>query len=230
LQAATVNRPYVAVQSRQHCAPFVATAQHCIETTVMADGLDIQAHGTAGEFDDVLSVNQRVFAAVTLWLVRGGVAAAAVFLALLTAPLAGAGSRPPLTGGSMTVATSNHTAGARGVRLTLTLQYVMRCANPGPGPLVVSFPAGMKLPKQFASGAVKLAGKPVAADVDGRQVTVTVPPHKGMLCDMMGVGSVSLTFARSAKLANPAQAGSYRFKATHRSRAFTAKLAIKPSA
>ena len=130
----------------------------------------------------------------------------------------------------MTVAASPHVAGARGVRLALTLQYVMRCSNPGPGPLVVSFPAAMKLPKHFAPGAVKLAGKPVAADVDRHQLTVTVARYRGIMCDMMGVGSVTLSFARSAKLANPAQPGSYRFKATHRGRAFTAKLAIKPAA
>ena len=112
----------------------------------------------------------------------------------------------------------------------MTLQYVMRCANPGPGPLVVGFPAAMKLPKHFAPGAVKLAGRPVAAEVSGHQLTVTVAPHKGILCDMMGVASVTLSFARSAKLANPAQAGSYRFKATHRERAFTAWLSIKPAA
>lgn len=128
----------------------------------------------------------------------------------------------------MTVAASPHVAGARGVRLTLTLQYVMRCANPGPGPLVVTFPAAMKLPKHFAPGAVKLAGKPVAAEVDGHQLTVTVARYRGIMCDMIGLGSVPLSFARSAKLANPAHAGTYQFKATHRGRAFTAKLPIKP--
>lgn len=34
-------------------------AQFGIQTTVMADGLDVQAHGTAGEFDAALSVRQR---------------------------------------------------------------------------------------------------------------------------------------------------------------------------
>jgi hypothetical protein len=130
----------------------------------------------------------------------------------------------------MTVAASSHVAGARGVRLALTLQYVMRCANPGPGPLVVTFPSAMKLPKQFAPGAVRLAGKPVAVAVDRHQLTVMVAPHKGILCDMIAIGPLTLSFARSAKLANPAQAGSYRFKATHRERAFTARLSIRPAA
>jgi subtilase family serine protease len=36
-------------------------AQFDIQTTVMADGLDVQAHGTAGEFDNALSTHQRDF-------------------------------------------------------------------------------------------------------------------------------------------------------------------------
>jgi hypothetical protein len=87
----------------------------------------------------------------------------------------------------------------------------------------------MKLPRRFAPGAVKLAGKAVAANIDGHHVTVTVAPHRGVLCDMMTVGPVTLSFAHAARLTNPPQAGSYRFKAIHRGRAFTAKLAITPA-
>jgi hypothetical protein len=161
---------------------------------------------------------------------RGGVAVAAVSLALLVAvPLAGAGSKRPSGMGSMTVTSSPRTAGAHGVRLKVTLHYEMQCNYPGAGPLVVTFPKALKLPKQFASGSVLLAGNPVAATVNGQQVTVTVPPHKGILCTMVGPGSLKLTFTRAAKLANPAHKGSYRFSATHLRRDFAATLAIQPS-
>jgi hypothetical protein len=129
--------------------------------------------------------------------------------------------------GSMTVTASPHTAGAHGVRLRLTLHYEMQCNYPGAGPLVVTFPAALKLPKHFASGSVLLAGNPVAAAVDRREVTVTVPPHKGILCAMVGPGSLKLTFTSAAKLANPTHKGSYRFTATHLGRNFTAALTIK---
>ncbi len=129
----------------------------------------------------------------------------------------------------MTVAASPHAAGAHAVRLTVTLRYVMQCGYPGVGPLVVSFPSAFKLPRRFASRTVKLDGKPVAAKIKGRRVTVNVPPPNGVLCNLMGPGSVTLAFTRAAKLANPAQAGSYGFKATHGKRTFTAKLAIKPA-
>jgi hypothetical protein len=129
----------------------------------------------------------------------------------------------------MTVAATPHVAGADGVRLDLTLHYFMQCGYAGAGPLVVTFPKGLKLPKQFPTGAITLAGKPVTANVAGRRVTVTVAPHKGMLCDVMGRGSLTLAFGRAANLTNPVHPGSYRFKATHRQRAFTAKLTIKPA-
>jgi len=153
------------------------------------------------------------------------------FLALLVAvPLADAGSsRPTGFASSMTVAASPRVAHAHGIRLTLMLRYVMQCGYPGAGPLVVTFPRALKLPPQFPTGAVQLAGKSVVASVKGRHVTVKVAPHKGLMCDVMGPGSLTLAFTRAAGLANPAHPGSYRFSATHGKRGFTAKLAIKPS-
>ena len=127
----------------------------------------------------------------------------------------------------MTVTASSHAARAHRVRLTLTLTYEMQCGYPGMGPLVVTFPSALKLPTQFAADSVRLAGKPIAATVEGRQVTVTIPPPAGTLCDTIGIGSVALTFTHGAKLANPARAGSYGFKATHGKRAFAARLVIK---
>ena len=127
----------------------------------------------------------------------------------------------------MKATASPHVAGAQAVRLTLTLRYEMQCGYAGAGPLVVTFPRAVELPQRFAAGAVRLAGKPVVATLDARHVSVTVPRHKGMLCDLMGPGSLTLTFTRAAKLANPSRAGSYSFQATHAGRAFTAKLRIK---
>jgi hypothetical protein len=161
---------------------------------------------------------------------RGGVAAALVFGALaVTVPSAGAGSKPIGTGPSMTVTASPRVARARAVRLTLTLRYEMQCGYPGKGPLAVTFPTAVKVPKQFAAGAVTLSGNAIAARVKGRRVTVTIPPHKGVLCNLIGPGALRLTFTHAAKLANPARAGSYGFRAKHADRAFAAKLKIEPA-
>ncbi len=163
--------------------------------------------------------------------VRGGVAAVAVLLAgLVAAPLAGAAGKGPPLGGSMAVSASSHSAGAHAVRLKFTLRYEMQCAYPGGGPLIVTFPSALKLPADFAVGTVLLSGKPVPATVSGRQVAVTVPPHKGMLCNIVAPGSLTLVFTHAAKLANPARAGSYHFTARHGTRAFTAALTIKQAA
>lgn len=162
---------------------------------------------------------------------RGGlVGVAALVLTLLVAvPLGGAASGPPIAVQSMTVGASPHSARAHHVRLAITLTYVMQCEYPGAGPLVVTFPSTVKLPKRFAAGSVKLAGKPVAATVSGRNVTVTIPPHAGLLCTTMGPGVVTLVFTPAAKLANPTHAGSYRFTATHTEHTFRARLVVAKS-
>jgi hypothetical protein len=130
----------------------------------------------------------------------------------------------------MTVAASSRAANARPVRLTFTLRYEMQCGYPGAGALVVTFPSTVKLPQRFAPAMVKLDGKSSTSTVNGRRVTVTIPPPQGILCETMGLGSVLLTFTARAKLANPPRAGRYRFTASHGERKFAAKLAIKSPA
>jgi hypothetical protein len=130
----------------------------------------------------------------------------------------------------MIVTASPRAARARAVHLTVTLRYEMRCGYPGGGPLVVTFPSALKLPQRLAARAVRLAGKPIEAEVKARSVIVTIPPPKGVLCNLMGLGSVTLSFTHAAKVANPARAGSYTFTARHRGLAFAAKLVIKPPA
>lgn len=127
----------------------------------------------------------------------------------------------------MTVASSPRAAGAHRVRLSVTLRYQMQCSYPGAGDLTVTFPAAVKLPKRFAAGTIKLAGKPIAATVKARKVTVSIPPPQGVLCGTVGPGSVTLVFTHKAKLSNPAQAGSYAFTAVHQKLTFAAKLAVK---
>jgi hypothetical protein len=160
--------------------------------------------------------------------VRGGIIATLVLGSLLVGVAhAGAGSKQRAADlQSMSVTASPQAASAHRVRIALTLQYRMQCNYPGAGPLVVTFPKALKVPKQLAAGAVRLAGKPIAATVDGRQVTVTIKPHVGVLCGMVGPGLLKLVFTPKAKLANPSRAGSYRFTATHTPHTFAAKLHI----
>jgi hypothetical protein len=161
---------------------------------------------------------------------RGFVAAVVLGILLVVGPSAGFASGPP-TGAvsSMTVTASTHAAKAHAVRFTVTLRYEMQCNYAGAGPVVVTFPSSLRLPTRFAAGAVELSGKPIAATVAGQRVSVTIPRHQGTFCDVMGPGSLALTFTQAAKLANPSRAGSYSFKATHGKRTFVAKLTVKPA-
>jgi hypothetical protein len=132
-----------------------------------------------------------------------------------------------LVPGGMTLTASSHTAGARNVALVLTLRYEMQCDYAGAGPLTVTFPGLQMLPKTFPKGSVLLAGKPTPATISGRRVTVIVPPHKGLICDLMGPGALQLTFTKRAGLDNPSSPGTYRFTATHTKRAFTTTFVVR---
>jgi hypothetical protein len=160
---------------------------------------------------------------------RAGVAAATLLALLVAAPPAGAGSRALSADASMTVTASPSTAGAQRVRLTLTMRYQMQCGYPGEGPLVVTFPRAVKLPKRFPAGTVRLGTKAIPAKRHRRNVTVTIPPPTSTLCGVIAPGSLVLTFTRAAKLGNPARAGAYRFEATHKGHDASATLTIKPA-
>jgi len=147
---------------------------------------------------------------------------------LVVVPSAGAGLPPRSIGASMTITASPDTVRAH-TRLGVTLRYEMQCGYPGAGPLVVKFPAALKLPSRFAAGSVRLGGKAIAAKIRGRRVTVTIPPPTGTLCGTIGPGRAVLTFTHAAELVTPARPGSYSFRATHGTHAFAAKLAIKPA-
>jgi len=165
---------------------------------------------------------------------RGGVAAILFSVTTLAAALtASAATGPPVHRptpvtplSTMSVESSSAASGAQNVQLKVTLRYQMQCGYPGAGPLAVTFPDAMAPPSSFAAKSVLLSGKPVAAKVDGSKVTVTVPIHRGLMCDVIGPGKVVLTFTKAAGLANPASPGTYRFSATHARRGFSTTLTI----
>ncbi len=66
----------------------------------------------------------------------------------------------PTRPASASVTLSSSHAGARPVALTLRLRYDMQCARPGPGPLVVTFPAAELLPAHIATRDVSVDGEP----------------------------------------------------------------------
>jgi len=137
---------------------------------------------------------------------------------------------PPVTlpaGGVATATAVPATAGARPVKLTLTLRYEMQCGRPGPGPVVVSLPAAERVPHTLARRDVSLGGKPpVRASISGHVVVLTLPPQRGIICDVIGPGILTIAFAPAAGLGNPSAAGSYAIAVRVGARAFVAHLAV----
>ncbi len=132
-------------------------------------------------------------------------------IAALTAAVAEADSvATPTRPASASVTLSSSRAGARPVVLTLRLRYEMQCARPGPGPLVVTFPAGERLPAQIAAGDVLVdEGPATSVQRSGRTVSIGLPIRHGPLCDVIAPSVLIVVFDRGAQLGNPPRAGNY---------------------
>ena len=84
------------------------------------------------------------------------------------------------------------------------------------------------MPTTFPDGPVLVDGDPVAAKAAGTRVTVAIA-HQGVICDVLGPGTLRLVFTPRAGLGNPVRAGSYRVTATHARHSFSAVLRSRPS-
>lgn len=101
-------------------------------------------------------------------------------------------------------------AGARPMQLTLTERAELQCGRVGPGPVIVTLPAGERMPATIPAAAVSVNGTaPTAVERAGRAVTLTLPRPGGVICDVIGPGTVTIRFRRSALLGNPGKPGLY---------------------
>jgi hypothetical protein len=130
---------------------------------------------------------------------------------------------------ALSVAIAPHAAGARPVLITLETHYEMQCGWPGPGALVVRFPAGMTLPTRLAVRSVIVNGKPVTPAFSGgtqRLVSVALPKRPQIMCDAIGPGTLTVTFTRGARIGLPKAAGSYVIRASHGADRFAGRLSV----
>jgi hypothetical protein len=112
--------------------------------------------------------------------------------------------------GGVTVGISNRLVGARPVALTLRFTSVLQCGQPIGPPITVVFPAREVVPRRIPTTAVTVnGGAPSSVTVSGRMVTLRIPRPE-VVCDVIGPGRIAITFARAAKLGNPARIGTYR--------------------
>lgn len=126
-----------------------------------------------------------------------------------------------------TATLSSTKAGAKPVVLTLKVHYEMICGQPGLGKAVVSLPDAVVVPSSIDTASVLVDGKPApAVSTSGHDVSISLPLHHGVSCMVVGPGTLTLTFMRSAGLGNPAKAGTYTIRVQRRTQTFRAKVQI----
>jgi hypothetical protein len=134
------------------------------------------------------------------------VAAAVAGLVLAGAPV----PAPLQPSAAITASTYEHAA--RPVALTYKLRYEMQCGNPGVGPLTLAFPAQVAVPSGVSAAEVLLDGKPAPAVARrGSALIVSLPKPPAIMCDVIGMGTLTVTITKGAGFANPKSPGVYAF-------------------
>jgi hypothetical protein len=114
--------------------------------------------------------------------------------------------------------------------LTLAVRTELQCGRLNGGELVVRLPVQERLPATVAASAVLVGGKPSGAvAVAGHTLTVSIPRPRGMMCDVIGPGTVTVVLTRAANLGNPKSAGSYPLVVARGADQFKTTLRISPA-
>jgi len=150
---------------------------------------------------------------------------------ILAATIVSAAAAAPPIGvepDSATIAATPARAAARPISVLLKLHYGMLCAQPGRGPLTITFPRAVRLPARIAASGVLLDGA-IAPSValHGRVATVGLPPVHGVICQSFVPGTLRVEFMRSARIGNPIHAGTYEVHAAIGTHSFVARLQIR---
>jgi hypothetical protein len=145
---------------------------------------------------------------------RALVCAAALYLACLAgAALASPPGRegdPGLVPGSATISLSSERVGARPVAITVTLETELQCGRIMSGPVSIRLPLRAQVPSSVASSAVLVGGKPAGdVTVGGHTVTIEIARPKGMICNVIAVGTAKIVITRAANFGNPRLPGRY---------------------
>jgi len=141
-----------------------------------------------------------------------------------------AAAAPPIGVGPdfATIAATPDRAAARPSAMLLKLHYGMLCAQPGRGPLTVTFPHALRLPARIAHSSVLLDGSAApSVALHNRVATVGLPPVHGVICQSFVPGTLRVEFTRSAHIGNPVNAGTYNVHAAIGTHSFVARLQIR---
>ena len=103
----------------------------------------------------------------------------------------------------------------------------LQCGRLVGGTLAVRLPAQERVPATVAATAVQVGGKPAGGvTVKGHTLTVAIPHPRGMMCDSIGPGKLTLVLTRTANLGNPMSAGKYPLVVARGNQQFKTMLAI----
>ncbi len=119
-------------------------------------------------------------------------------------------------------------AGAHRVTLRLALRTYVQCGRLRGGSLVVTLPAAMGAPAAIGRTAVTVSnGHPASVVVSHHRVTLALEPPRGIVCDSMGPGAVTIDFAPAAGLSNPRAAGRYRVTVARKAETASGVFAVR---
>jgi 1,6-anhydro-N-acetylmuramate kinase len=149
---------------------------------------------------------------------------ALIAVAAALAVAAAAGAQPMQPSAAITASSYRHAA--KPVALTYTLRYEMQCGSPGTGVLKLTFPAQVAV-RPVSAADVLLDGKPAPAVKRlGSALQVSLPPQPQIMCDVIGMGTLTVTITKAAGFANPKTPGVYAFPVTDEKISATPKLRI----
>jgi hypothetical protein len=147
-----------------------------------------------------------------------------VVLAAALAVTGTAGAQQLQPSATLTASTYKHAA--KPVALTYKLSYEMQCGSPGKGPLTLTFPSQVAVPRVTAAD-VLLNGKAApAVRRNGSTLVVLFPQPPAIMCDVIGMGRLTVTITKAAGLANPKSPGTYAFPVTSDRISATPKLRV----
>jgi hypothetical protein len=128
--------------------------------------------------------------------------------------------------GSMLAQAVPARSGARPAGLRLTLRTELQCGRLSGGPIIIGMPAAERMPASLQVGDVLVNGKALDAKLSGHVVSIALPKTTGVTCDVIGPGTVSVVFTKTASLGNPLAPGTYRVSLRVRGKIAAATFAV----
>jgi hypothetical protein len=92
---------------------------------------------------------------------------------------------------------------------------MMQCGYPGAGPVTIALPSAERLPARLARRDLLVDGHAARGVVlSGHTLTITLAPAPRIICDVIGLGRLTVEVTAGAELGSPLHAGTYTITAS----------------